>query len=226
MKRSQVNRLIDDSINLIDRMNFKVPPWVRWIPADWKGKGKECQEIIDNYLGWDLTDFGRGEFKKCGLIMLTVRNGNMKNPKYKKKYAEKILIVGEEQLTPIHFHWSKMEDIINRGGGELAIHLWKSTGDEKLSDEAVTVSIDGIERRFKAGEKFVLKPGESVCFEPGMYHKFYGEKGKGTVFVGEVSSVNDDTCDNRFFESQLRFPQIDEDESVKYPLFSEIAKYL
>jgi len=40
--------------------------------------------------------------------------------------------------------------------------------------------------------------------------------------VGEVSSVNDDTCDNRFLEELPRFPAIEEDEPVRYPFFSEI----
>jgi len=225
MRRSEINGLIDDSIRFLDEMKFAVPDWVRWTAVEWKGKEKGSRELIDNYLGWDLTDFGSGDFSKCGLIMLTVRNGNMKDPKYIKKYAEKIMVVREGQLTPIHFHWSKMEDIINRGGGNLVLHMWKSTKEETLSQENVTVSIDGMERTYKAGEQVILKPGESVFFEPEVYHKFYGEPGKGKVFVGEVSSVNDDTCDNRFLDSLPRFPAIEEDEPVKYPLFSEIKDF-
>ena len=225
MRRSEINDLIDDSIRFLDGMRFAVPDWVRWTTAEWKGKERESRELTDNYLGWDLTDFGSGNFDECGLIMLTVRNGNMSNPKYIKKYAEKIMVVREGQLTPIHFHWSKMEDIINRGGGNLIIHLWNSTKDEKLSDDDVIVSIDGLERRVKAGEPVVLEPGESVFFKPGVYHKFYGEVGAGKVFVGEVSSVNDDTCDNRFLEALPRFPTIDEDAAVKYPLFNEIKSW-
>jgi D-lyxose ketol-isomerase len=221
-----MNRLINDSIHFIDQMGHKVPNWVQWTVSDWKGKKEDTREIIDNYLGWDLTEFGSGDFSRCGLIMLTLRNGNMKHPeKYIKKYAEKILIVQENQLTPTHFHWSKMEDIINRGGGNLVIHAWKSTETETLSNEDVTLSVDGIVRRMKAGDAFVLKAGESVFFEPGVYHKFYGEPGKGKVFVGEISTVNDDTCDNRFLENLPRFPVIEEDEPVLYPLFSEIGNY-
>lgn len=224
MRRSEINGLIEDSIRFLDQMSFNVPAWVRWTCADWKGHGAEAQEIVDNYLGWDLTDFGTGDFKTCGLIMLTIRNGNMKNPAYIKKYAEKAMVVGDNQLTPIHFHWSKMEDIINRGGGNLVIHVWNSDANEGLSPEDVTLSIDGLSRKVKAGEAIILKPGESVFFEPGVYHKFYGEPGKGPVFVGEVSSINDDTCDNRFLESMPRFPDVDEDVPIKYPLFSEISR--
>ena len=69
-------------------------------------------------LGWDITDFGKGEYDRLGLLMFTIRNGSFDNPKYVKPYAEKLLITEEEQITPYHFHWKKMEDIINRGGGE------------------------------------------------------------------------------------------------------------
>ncbi len=222
MRRSEINNLIEDSIRFIGKMNFKVPGWARWRVADWQGRGAECAEIADNFLGWDVTDFGSGRFTECGLILLTVRNGNPKHPGYIKKYAEKIMVVREGQLTPIHFHWSKMEDIINRGGGNLVLHVWKSAGDETLSEEEVAVSVDGIERRVKAGAPVILKPGESIFFAPGMYHKFYGEPGKGRVLVGEVSSINDDTRDNRFLEPLPRFPAIEEDAPIEYPLSPEI----
>ena|SRR5690554_1431468 len=42
-------------------------------------------------LGWDITDFGSGEFYKRGLFLFTLRNGKYKVDK--KPYAEKIMIV-------------------------------------------------------------------------------------------------------------------------------------
>jgi hypothetical protein len=59
-----------------------------------------------------------------------------------------------------------------------------------------------------------------------MYHRFYGEEGRGTVLVGEVSSVNDDTSDNRFLEPQGRFPDIVEDQRPGRLLATDYAKYL
>ena len=47
---------------------------------------------------------------------------------------------------------------------------------------------------------------------PDLWHRFYGEAGKGPVFVGEVSQVNDDLADNYFFEAVGRFAAIEEDE--------------
>ena len=118
-----------------------------------------------------------------------------------------------------------MEDIINRGGGEFVIQLWNSTKDEQLSDADVTLSIDGVRTTLKAGDTIVLKPGESVCIPQRLYHKFWGKEGTGTVLVGEVSSVNDDYVDNKFYEPVGRFPEIDEDESPLYLFYNDYENY-
>ena len=65
---------------------------------------------------------------------------------------------------------------------------------------------------FPAGYELTLKPGESVTLEPMLYHAFRSRKGSGKVLIGEVSKVNDDNTDNRFFDSVGRFPTIQEDE--------------
>ena len=59
-----------------------------------------------------------------------------------------------------------------------------------------------------------------------MYHRFYGEEGKGKVLVGEVSTVNDDSTDNCFYEKVGRFPVIEEDEQPLYLLVSDYEKFL
>jgi D-lyxose ketol-isomerase len=223
MKRSEINQLIKLSKEFFNQMNFKLPPWAFWKPDDWKGKYETCSEIADNMLGWDLTDFGSGDFHRYGLILFTIRNGNIR--KDKKPYAEKIMIVEEMQETPTHFHWSKMEDIINRGGGNLVIELWNSTPEEELSNEPFTVKTDGVLRKLLPGDKIILSPGESICLTQGLYHRFYGEAGKGKVLVGEVSAVNDDNTDNRFNPPVGRFPEIEEDEAPLHLLVSDYHKY-
>lgn len=115
MKRSEINELIDNAIVFFKNQNFVLPPFAYWSPEEWKNKNSEYDEIRDNQLGWDITDFGSGDYNKRGLFLFTIRNGNQNNKKYIKPYAEKIMIVGENQETPYHFHWNKMEDIINRG---------------------------------------------------------------------------------------------------------------
>jgi D-lyxose ketol-isomerase len=224
MKRSEINKHIKDAKTFFDKMDFCLPLWATWRPSVWKGKGGVAEEIVEGMLGWDLTDFGGEDFSRKGLLLFTIRNGVA--GKSKKTYAEKVMIVGEKQETPMHFHWKKMEDIINRGGGNLVIELYGSTKSEKFSERPVEVSVDGIVRMVRPGGKVVLTPGESICLEPGMYHRFYGEAGKGKVLVGEVSMVNDDKTDNRFYEPQGRFPEIEEDEAPLHLLVTDYPKYV
>lgn len=224
MKRSEINNVIANSKDFFKEMNFRLPPWAYWKPADWNGKYDSCSEIVDNMLGWDLTDFGSRNFQSRGLILFTIRNGNP--VKDMKPYAEKVMIVEEMQETPMHFHWSKMEDIINRGGGNLVIELFASDVAGQLSDKPFEVKTDGMVRRLNSGDKVILSPGESICLEQGIYHRFYGEPGKGKVLVGEVSAVNDDNTDNRFYETVGRFPEIEEDEAPLHLLVSDYPKYL
>ena len=224
MKRSEINKLIRESSDFFKQMNFSLPPWAFWKPEDWKGKYEICSEIVVNMLGWDLTDFGSGDFHRRGLILFALRNGNLK--KDKKPYAEKAMIVEENQETPMHFHWGKMEDIINRGGGNLVLELFASDEKEQLSKAEFDIRIDGVKHHLGPNARVVLKPGESICLEQGIYHRFYGEPGKGKVFVGEVSAVNDDTADNRFLDPVGRFPEIEEDEEPLHLLVSDYKNFI
>lgn len=221
MKRSELNKIMKEAVSFVEKMNFKLPPFAYWTPEEWETKGHEYDEIRDNMLGWDITDFGSGDYRKIGLLMFTLRNGNFNDKKYDKPYAEKLLIVKEEQITPYHFHWKKMEDIINRGGGNLIIKMYNSTEDGKFADTPVTVYSDGRSYQIPAGGTITLTPGESVTLKCGQYHQFWGENGKGTILVGEVSKVNDDRVDNRFYEPTGRFPEIEEDEKPLYLLGNE-----
>jgi D-lyxose ketol-isomerase len=227
MKRSEINAIMRDGLAFLKKMNFLMPPFAHWSPADWKKKGPECSDIIDQQLGWDITDFGSGDYSKTGLLLFTIRNGKFADLKQQdgKVYAEKIMIVKENQLTPTHFHFQKMEDIINRGGGNLVIRLWNSTPGGKLAQSPVTVAMDGVQVNVKAGGTITLKPGESVCLPQRLYHRFWGQPGKGMVLVGEVSRVNDDHVDNRFYDPVGRFPEIDEDVAPLHLLYNDYVKY-
>lgn len=224
MKRSEINQILENAKIFMSEKQFFLPPWAYWSVADWEKNRNDAGEIIENMLGWDITDFGSGDFKNRGLFLFTIRNGRIN--KDKKPYAEKIMIVEENQETPMHYHWNKMEDIINRGGGNLVIELFNSTPDGEFDTSPVNFKTDGVKRSVNAGGKVILKPGESICLEQGMYHRFYGEPGKGTVLVGEVSMVNDDSSDNRFYESVGRFPVIEEDEEPVHLLASDYKNYL
>jgi D-lyxose ketol-isomerase len=224
MKRSEVNSIIADIEKFFSLHHFILPEWASWSPDDWKGKYEICSEIIDNKLGWDITDFGSSDFRRKGLSLFTIRNGNW--DKKDKMYCEKIMVADEDQETPMHFHWNKTEDIINRGGGNLVMELYMATNDDKFSQETLRASIDGVLTSVKPGEPVILKPGQSICLRSRVYHRFYGQKGKGKVLIGEVSMVNDDANDNRFYDKTGRFPEITEDEKPVHLLVNDYAKYI
>lgn len=225
MKRSEINAIMLEADAFIRERSFHLPPFAYWTPEDWQTKGQEVREIVETQLGWDITDFGLGDYEKNGLFLFTIRNGMPENFKTMqgKLYAEKLMIVGVDQVTPMHFHWNKAEDIINRSGGKLVVQLFNSTEDEGLADTNVTVNTDGVERTVKAGDTIILSPGESVTLPPYLYHKFWGAEQR--VLVGEVSLVNDDNLDNRFQEPVGRFPEIVEDEPPLYLLVNDYARY-
>lgn len=229
MKRSEINKIMLDGLYFIEKeRKFFLPPFARWSSKEWESKGEECSEIVKQQLGWDITDFGLGDFNKTGLLLFTIRNGSFEELKKPdgKIYAEKAMIVLEEQITPIHFHYQKMEDIINRGGGDLVIQLWNSTPTEDLDSlNDVLVSVDGVKVKVKAGGTITLTPGESVCLPQRNYHKFWGKRGKGKVFVGEVSRVNDDYVDNHFYEKIRRFADIEEDVEPLFLLYGDYKTY-
>ena len=225
VKRSEINTIMREADAFIRERGFYLPPFAYWTPAEWSTKGEEVREIVENGLGWDITDFGGGEYARRGLFLFTLRNGHPSNWETMegKLYAEKIMVVGVDQITPMHFHWSKDEDIINRGGGRLAIQLYNATGDDELADTDVTVRIDGVERVVRAGDTVFLSPGESITLPTRMYHKFWGVESR--VLAGEVSLVNDDARDNRFYEPMPRFSEIDEDVPPLHLLVQDYARY-
>ncbi len=228
MKRSEINQIMREALAFLREHRFLLPPFASWSPADWQGRGPECRTLVQQNLGWDITDFGSGDFNRQGLFLFTIRNGTVEDLRTQtgKTYAEKLLIVRENQITPTHFHWQKMEDIINRGGGELVCQLWNATDQDQVDPNGpVQVLCDGVERSCPAGGTITLKPGESVTLPTRLFHKFWGAAGKGTVLVGEVSKVNDDHTDNYFPQPVGRFPTIEEDEAPLHLLLGDYARY-
>ena len=219
MKRSDINRIIDEGLAFCARMSFHLPPWARWSPEEWAAKGPEYDEVRDNMLGWDAVDFNKGDYANLGCLLFTIRNGNPKLTQYRKPYCEKLLIIGVQQITPYHFHFSKMEDIINRGGGELMVKVYNSTEAGALAETPVEVNTDGHVYMVPAGTVIRLTPGESIALPSYQYHSFWAEV--NPVLCGEVSMVNDDTVDNRFLEPLDRYPTLEEDEPARYVLCTE-----
>lgn len=220
MNRSQINDYIASAIDFFGEHNFLLPNWANFSPKDWQNLDN-AQEIFDCQLGWDITTFGSGDFLKMGLTLFTLRNGG-KN--YDKTYAEKIMMVRDKQVTPRHFHWSKEEDIINRGGGNLIIELFHADPTtNSLTGKPFQISVDGVKKSMDSGDKLILTPGESVTLKSCHAHRFYGD---GVCLIGEVSQVNDDTNDNCFVDGMPRFDEIIEDVSPIYLLANDYSTFI
>ena len=215
MKRSEVNAALREMEAFCARLGVALPPFCAYTPETWKTLGPEADMIRDCGLGWDITDYGRGEFDRFGFSLITLRNGCRAMPeKYPQVYAEKLLYLKEGQYAPNHFHWLKSEDIINRGGGTVLIRVFRSLPDESIDRRSpVEVISDGVRSTVPAGTQVALHPGQSIHVYPRLYHDFSVLPGTGSVLLGEVSQVNDDASDNRFEPSVGRFPVIQEDEA-------------
>jgi len=228
MKRSEVNKIIRESDKFIRSFGYVMPPFAYWSPQELKARtASDSRAILQARLGWDITDYGQGKFDELGLFLFTTRNGNQEDLKNGggMLYAEKIMISREKQLSPMHRHIVKAEDIINRGGGTLVLELFNSNPDGSVDEKTdVEVATDGRIVRQKAGGLLKLQPGESVTLLPGNWHAFWGEG--GDVLIGEVSTVNDDLTDNIFREPIGRFSSIDEDEAPLHLLVSDYDKWL
>lgn len=221
MKRSEVNAAIRWTEGFLAENNIRLPEFAYWSVDDWKRNADKIGTIRKVMLGWDITDFGQGDFGRLGAVLYTVRNGLMDDPSVGVPYCEKYIVMKEGQRLPNHYHVYKTEDIINRAGGDLQVFLWNESKDGKQLDTDVRVFMDGIEHVFKAGEEIIVRKGSSISLAPYVSHIFGPKPGTGDLIVGEVSKVNDDNTDNYFLEPVARFSGIEEDEPILHPLCNE-----
>jgi D-lyxose ketol-isomerase len=121
MKRSRINEIIREGDAFIRSFGYVMPPFAYWSPDELAEK--KPAGIVGARLGWDITDYGEEKFDEMGLFLFTVRNGRAEDLSRGKGmlYAEKIMISRKDQYSPMHRHTVKAEDIINRGGGKLAL---------------------------------------------------------------------------------------------------------
>jgi len=212
MKRSRVNDILREGDAFIRSLGHTLPPFAYLSPEALKAANHS--EIKTRRMGWDITDYGAETFDEMGLFLFTTRNGLNADLGRKSAmlYAEKIMISRDRQLSPMHRHDLKVEDIINRGGGTLVIELFMADAAGGIDRSAeVSVMVDGMIRTVSAGGHLKLAPGESVTLFPNNWHAFWGEG--GDVLIGEVSTVNDDLTDNIFEKPIGRFSKIEEDEA-------------
>ncbi len=192
MKRSQINRAIVDAARCFAAAGWALPPKPLW----------------------DVTDCGLGDFKNVGLVLVNLSE--------QPEYCEKLMYARCRQVTPLHTHRRKKEDIICRHG-RLAIELWKQHPEHTEKGEKISLSRNGERVEVLSGELVVLQAGERVTIEPGIYHAFWPETDE--AIIGEVSTANDDANDNYFVDPNIgRFPEIAEDEPPAQRLLWEKRK--
>lgn len=226
MKRSRINAIMAAADEMIRRHGFVLPPFAYWSPDEFR-QNAPGSRVVEARMGWDITDYGQGRFDELGLFLFTLRNGRLADLEGGRgmAYAEKLLISRQDQLSPMHTHVIKAEDIINRGGATLVIHLYGSDDHGQYAeDRGGMVLCDGVPRPYGPGEKLRLAPGESVTLMPGDWHAFWGEG--GDVLIGEVSTVNDDLTDNIFVDPIGRFAEIEEDVAPTHLLVSDYDRWV
>jgi D-lyxose ketol-isomerase len=183
MKRSEINRLVESASRFFAEHSWALPPAPKW----------------------DVTDFGLGEWKRYGLVLVNLAE--------EPEYCEKLMYARQGMTTPAHSHRIKKEDIICRVG-TLGIRIWPSDG------EAVYLSVNGVLQEVRSGQTIRLSAGERVTLTPGIVHEFAPESAE--CIIGEVSTANDDLRDNFFVNPDVgRFSQIDEDEPAIVRLVSD-----
>lgn len=230
MKRSDINQIILDAQAFFKRCHFALPPFAFMPLLELRAYAQQNPDLTAAGLGWDVTDFAGGHFADLGLVLFTLRNGfapslTAQTAPTGKSYAEKIMLVRHNQRAPVHKHYHKIEDIINRGGGDLAIQVFASSANGGCDPSLRgMVYCDGVPRPFQGGDTIMLTPGESITLQPGDWHQFWGAS--GDVLVGEVSTTNDDIADNCFLDPLPRFADIIEDTELVHVLVSDYKHYL
>ena len=219
MKRSQINAAIELAHQTLRKHGIRLPEYAYWSPDDWRRKaGPQHRRIFDNMLGWACTDFGQGDFDRCGITMFDVRNGTPE-PNLGTPYGEKIFVLKPGQRLPFHFHYAKTEDIISYAGGTLMIQLYSSNPDETMNDAAPGhVYCDGVRRTFEAGQIFEIPHGQSLTIVPRLYHRFWAKEDGAVLVGGEISTISVPKTDNKFSAGGRRFVPIEEDVAPTYLL--------
>ncbi len=192
MKRSQINQALNDAITCFKTANWALPPQPRW----------------------DVTDCGLGEFDQIGLVLLNLSE--------QPEYCEKLMYSKSNQVTPMHTHRKKKEDIICRSG-RLVVELWKLHPERTTKGDPFLLYRNGVQVEARSGEPLVLEAGERVTIVPGVYHAFWPQSRE--AIIGEVSMANDDFNDNFYVNPAIgRFPEIEEDETPIVRLCWEAQK--
>jgi len=221
LKRSEVNSILRNAADFFDSFGNFLPPQAKWSMDEWLAHNKEMAPAIKGAVGWDIFK-PAPDFAKEGLTLYTLTNGY---PGNYQVYAEKLLMATPGQVTPMHYHGIKQEDIICAGGANMHIQLYWAASERQLADKPVEVVLNSRVRTVQPGEELVLVPGERITLTPKMFHRFWADPSAKTPgFIREVSMVNDDTSDNYFLDELGRFAEVIEDEPILWPLSSDYKR--
>ena len=169
-------------------------------------------------LGWDITDFGMGDFDKVGFSLITLRNGNVFMDKYTKPYAEKLLYMKEGQSAAMHFHWNKMED--SRLCATMKVYHYLSTRTPYVVGDMVKGRVYEISDRFGV---FVAVDDKYSALIPAREAK--GKYRPGKILELRVSEVKEDGKMN-VTDRQKAYLQINEDAENVLEVINEFAGVL
>ena len=188
MNRSEINSLIRSATRCYGAHGWALPPNPRW----------------------DITDFGLGDWRRFGLILVNLAE--------EPEYCEKLMYAQKGMTTPAHAHKKKKEDIICRWG-RLAVQVW--AGEQaKSANRILTIPVNHEAQEILSGAIIELEAGSRVTLVPGIYHEFCPLSEE--CIIGEVSTANDDLNDNFFVNPEIgRYPGIEEDETPVLRLISE-----
>jgi len=226
MRRSEINRAIATAKKFFADHKFLLPPFADWSADELRQKLSAQSNVYRGRLGWDVTDFNSGDFAKSGILLFTIRNGEKAKlaTGRGRLYCEKLLYFSSGQGCPLHSHYVKTEDIINRGGGRLTIRLMHGDLRGNPRKEPAQFLLDEEPVIFEGKTTVYLEPGQSIVLEPGVFHALEAEG--EPVMLGEVSLVNDDVNDNIFLTPMARFAAIEEDESPLHLLCADYDRVL
>lgn len=188
MKRSDINRLIQAATACYRAHGWALPPKPRW----------------------DVTDFGLGDWRRSGLILVNLAE--------EPEYCEKLMYAQKAMVTPAHCHRKKKEDIICRWG-RLAVQVWAGPPGESRREKFI-LPVNHEPVTVQSGDVIELAAGSRVTLVPGVYHEFYPVSDE--CIIGEISTANDDQHDNYFVNAGVgRYPGVVEDEPASVPLVSD-----
>ncbi|PYE85656.1 D-lyxose/D-mannose family sugar isomerase [Pseudoroseicyclus aestuarii] len=225
MRRSRINTVMAEAAEVVRSQGLHLPPWAWWSPAEFMARRDSARGVIEAGCGWEVTDYGTGDFDRSGLVLFTLRNVTPADRAQGTGYAERLLVSRQDQLSPMRSHTHGAGDIINRGGAALVVELYGS--DDRggfAKGRGGRVLRDGIACDFAPGDRIRLQPGESLTLRPGDWHAFWGEG--GSVLIGTVSTAGDTAGDTLFRDEIGPFGPVEEDASPEHLLVSDYRSWL